>query len=243
MKRIKKLVLLGILAILVFSIPATSAQEITREGSLVLECPSNNKVFTGLYFYNNTDYAFDNFTVSYLSLVISADAALEIHIYSQAGGTGYNTSWHLVLDAVTHYCEVDIFDLQLDDEVFNATTYPFWSRDSTQEISGLTYSVVFPYFLIEIENIDSVDAVVHIDYLMMVETHGDREVELIITPRNTTEYSYLTPVEWVDDGDPYPSELYWILDLNELQTLSLVFLTLGGCIGALVMLLSKRWWN
>ncbi len=212
-----KLVLVGILAILVLTIQATSAQEITRSSILVLECPANNKVMTGLYFYNITDYAFDNFTFSYVNIEIYSNASLLITISEQIGGTDYNRSWNPIFTAVTNYCRLDIFDLGLEDKVFNATTHPYWAHRSTQEINGTTYAAVLPFYHLEIENMDSFDAVIQLDYTLVVETHGDREAEVIITPRNST---------WVS-GD------YYYFDMDQLVTISLAFLIIGGCVGVL----------
>ncbi|MHA1288808.1 MAG: hypothetical protein ACTSPB_15550 [Candidatus Thorarchaeota archaeon] len=223
----KKLILFGIFVILVLAIPATSAQEITKSFDYTFECPVNNTVTNGIYFYNSTDYAFDNFTLSYVDIEISSNAYLLINIYEQVRGTDYNLSWYPVFTGVTNYCRLDVFDLGLDDEVFNATKHPYWSRSSTQEINGTTYSVILPYYLLELENVDSINAVIQVDYTIAVETHGDREAEVIITPRNSTGY-FFPPI---DD--------YFYLENSQVQSLVIGLLLTAVALDALRILVSK----
>lgn len=230
-----KTLLTGIIVILFLVMQGTAtAQEITDEMEFVLECPAGHRAMFVLHGYERTDFAFDNYTIESLTLNISTTSMVDIRVSSVVYLYGYNHTLVEVWRNQTTQCNLVFDDLFDEHEIYNSSHWINRNSNSSHIIFTYQYYLMTQYFWVEVENIGTTDTLVQVEHSMTFETYGDREVEMNVTLREPfVNYPPVTT------NDPTTTPQYYRMEVSKFNTLMVGLFGIGGCIGALIMIVMQ----
>jgi hypothetical protein len=244
-----KKLLPGLIAILFLAmlVPITNAEEITieRHQEIVMPCPVGQKIMLAFTLGNETEFAFDNFTITEFNLNISSSSLLDVEISEAIIGADLNTSYLSIWQGQGVSCELTEDDLYSGDEVIGASYFNWTYTNSTHEFREYRYYIILvPYFLIEIENIGHETTYVSIDGSMTVETYGDRENTIEIYPRSNIIIETTTPntipiitnTDPINTTEPVPTKEYFRIEKVWFEKLLLGIIMITAAVTALVMI-------
>lgn len=211
----------------------TTAQEITNGSDYVIECPVGHRAFFALQIWESVDFAYDNFTISELNLNISSNSLLNVRVSKSVRLSGWNYTFVEVWQGQAIQYNITVDDLYEEQEVFNSSRWGSVQTNSTHRIETWRYHCTIPYFMVEVENIGSVDALVLVEKSYIIETLGDREIEVNVTLREP----YITTYPPVYTTNTTPVLL---IEVVRFEVIMIGVLVIGGCIGAIVGLLIRK---
>lgn len=174
-----------LLILMLFSLPVLiSADTYNKNTSDELVCPIGEWIiFSAPVFSQRVEYGFDNFTITNFNMSITANTLLHVRISEI-------TSLLTLKDVYVGDGFSFIFNAS---DLFKNITYisqtnVYICSNQTGDFTENVYYARVPYFLIEIENIGTVDAIITFSYYLEIETSGYWEAEITVDKRDGIAY-------------------------------------------------------
>jgi len=184
-KYMKNKYFIFLLILMLFSLPVLASADVySKTTSEELNCPAGERIlFSEPVFSQRVEYGFDNFTITNFNMLITANTLLHVRISEI-------TSLLTLKDVYVGDGFSFIFNVS---DLFKNITYisqtnVYICSNQTGDFTENVYYARVPYFLIEIENIGIIDAIITFSYYLEIETSGYWEAEITVDKRDGIAY-------------------------------------------------------